>query len=290
MQKVALIGVGLLGGSLGLALRQSQPACRVTGYVRREASVLECLKYAVVDDATTDLAKAVADASILVLCTPLGQLEPLAEALLRHLKPGTIITDVGSVKGMVVEKLEPIFARAGCHFVGSHPMAGGEKTGPSAARADLFQNAVCAITPTVRTNPEAQAVVEEMWQSVGARILQLDPQAHDEFVSRSSHLPHVVAAALARLVLDPVNPHEQRTLCASGFRDTTRIASGSPEMWRDISLVNRAALIAAMDQLCEEMQTVKAQLQAGDSAAIEEFYRTAKARRDNWSGESRSPE
>jgi len=160
------------------------------------------------------------------------------------LKRGAIVTDVGSVKADVVRELESLLKKSGAHFIGSHPMAGGEKMGVQAARTDLYANAVCVLTPTKKSKAAAVRKLEQFWKSLGARTLRLDAAQHDLLVSRSSHLPHVVAAALVNLVLDPAHPQTQVGLCATGFRDTTRIASGSPEMWRDIALANRKNLSA----------------------------------------------
>jgi prephenate dehydrogenase len=213
----------------------------------------------------------------------------LAEEMLPFLKPGAIITDVGSVKGSVARDLETVLAGTRAHFVGSHPMAGAEKTGVLAAQADLFVNAVCVLTPTPNTDSAALAKVETLWRSVGARVLQLTPEAHDEFVSRSSHLPHVVAAELANLVLNPDSSPEQACLCANGFRDTTRIASGSPEMWRDIALANRANLSCALGRLMKDLQAFDNALQREDEKAITCFFENAKQRRDAWSAKAASP-
>ena len=291
-QKITLIGVGLLGGSLGLAVKRRRLAKYVEGYVRREATVVECRKLKVLDRATLDLHSAVADADLVILCTPLSQMCPLVKQMLPALKRGAIVTDVGSVKASVVAELETLVAKAGAHFVGSHPMAGAEKTGVAAAREDLFECAVCVVTPTRATNRAASGKVEKFWKSVGARVLRLTPELHDKRVSRSSHLPHIIAAALATSVLNPKHPKTQSALCANGFRDVTRVASGSPEMWRDIALANRRQLRVALDQFVRELQGVQALLRAGDDARLTRFFETAKRRRDQWSAGcvSRSPE
>jgi prephenate dehydrogenase len=282
-KRITLIGVGLLGGSLGLALRQRRLADSVIGYVRRPVSVGECQRVGAVDFATTDLAQAVADAELLVLCTPLSQMRPLVERTLPAMKRGAIVTDVGSVKGSVVGELEAVIAKAGGHFVGSHPMAGAEKTGVSAARAGLFTDAVCVVTPTGKTNRAALRKVEGLWKSVGSRVLRLTPEIHDALVSRSSHLPHVIAVELARLVLNPAYPKQQAMLCANGFRDTTRIASGSPEMWRDIALANRENLADALGLFIANLQSFKRLLKRGDQKEMRGVFEQAKQRRDAWS-------
>ncbi len=291
-ERITLVGVGLLGGSLGLAIKKRRLAEMVIGYVRRPASIAECEGARAVDHATLDLSEAIANADLVVLCTPLAQMRALVDQMAPRLKRGAVVTDVGSVKGEVVRELEPLLARTGAHFVGSHPMAGAEKTGVAAARGDLFDNAVCVLTPTPRTNRAALRKVEQLWQAVGARLLQLAPDAHDELVSRSSHLPHVIAAELANFVLDPAHPEPQPMLCANGFRDTTRIASGSPEMWRDIALANRENLATALDTFIKQLQTFKRQLKKRDEQAIRHFFEQAKRRRDAWSSKtgSGSPE
>ena len=241
-RKITIIGVGLLGGSIGLAARRCKLAGEIAGFVRRAASLKDCEKAGVVDYATTDLLAAVSNSDLIILCTPLAQMLPLAKQFLLALKRGAIVTDVGSVKAGVVRELESPLKKSCAHFIGSHPMAGAEKTGVAAARADLFQNAVCVLTPTKKSNATAIRKLEQFWKSLGARVLKLDAAQHDLLVSRSSHLPHVVAATLANLVLNPASPKMQAQLCATGFRDTTRISSGSPEMWRDIALANRKNL------------------------------------------------
>ena len=288
-EKITLVGVGLLGGSLGLAVRQRRLAGRVECYVRSAASVIECEKIGVVDRATDDLAAAVKDADLVVLCTPLAQMRRLTEQFLPSLKRGAIVTDVGSVKASVVAELESLVASTGAHFVGGHPMAGAEKVGSSAARADLFEDAVCVITPTAKSSSEAVRRVEEFWKSLGARPLRLAPEAHDDLVARSSHLPHVVAAELANYILSPVHPKEQAQLCAGGFRDSTRIASGSPEMWRDIALANRVNLDRVLGVFIEDLQEFQHALEHGDAKAVEEFFVKAKQRRDAWRAPNSHP-
>ena len=211
------------------------------------------------------------------------------QQMLPALKRGAILTDVGSVKSSVVRELQPLVAEAGGYFVGSHPMAGAEKAGPSAARADLFVNAVCVVTPTTGSSPEAVDRVEDFWRAVGGRPLQMTPELHDDLVGRSSHLPHVVAAELANYVLSPAHPKQQAMLCANGFRDTTRIASGSPGMWRDIALANRKNLARVLGVFVEDLQEFKLALENGDEKLVEEFFEKAKQRRDAWSGQNASP-
>ncbi len=291
-RKVTLLGVGLLGGSLGLALRKRGLADRVHGYVRREASIAECLQAGAVDSASCDLADSVRGADLVVFCTPLAQMVELARKCAGEIQAGALITDVGSVKGPVVADLEPLFAARGAFFVGSHPMAGSEKMGVGAARADLFHHAICVVTPTASLSEEVVARTEALWSSTGARTLRLSPAEHDQLVARSSHLPHVLASNLARYVLDPGHPAGQSQLCASGFRDSTRIASGSPEMWRDIVAMNRPALLKSLAEYQGRLRHFQSLLEKGDPAAIELFFSEAKQLRDSWAARcsSQSPE
>ena len=282
--RVAIIGVGLLGGSLGLALKKRGLAGRVVGFVRRQASVADCEKAGAADELGLDLGRVVADADLVVLCTPVAQFRALAEQMAPHLKRGALVTDVGSVKESVVRELEPIFRRAGAEFIGSHPMAGAEKMGVAAARADLFLNAISVVTPSRSSDPDRAAEVEQFWTAVGAIPIRLSPGLHDELVSRSSHLPHVLAAILADFVLNPDHPREQSQLCANGFRDTTRIAMGSPEMWRDICLANRENLGRALGIFTERLQEFRRALDHQDAKTVEQWLARARERREAWRG------
>ncbi len=287
-QKISIIGVGLLGGSIGLAARQRRLAREVAGFVRRESSLRDCERAGAVDYATTDLLAAVSNSDLIILCTPLAQMRSLAEQFLPALKRGAIVTDVGSVKAEVVRELDAVFKKSGAHFVGGHPMAGGEKMGVLAAKADLFVNANCVITPSKNSHAASVAKVEKFWKALGARTMRLDAAQHDLVVSRSSHLPHVVAAALAGMVLDAKQPKTQAALCATGFRDTTRVASGSPEMWRDIVLANRKNVSQSVDAFMLELKQFQTALKKSDAAAVEQFFATAKTRRDSWFAKSTS--
>ena len=289
-QRVTLVGVGLLGGSLGLALKQRGLASEVRGYVRRGASVAECQQLGAVDVAETELAAAVAGADLIILCTPIGQMRELALQMLPALRPGTVVTDVGSVKWQVVQDLEPIFQRVGVHFIGSHPMAGSEKTGVAAARPDLFVDATCAVTPSTTSRPEAVQQVESLWSGIGAIPLRISPELHDDLVGRCSHLPHIVAAELVNYVLSPVHPKEQSFLCGSGFRDTTRIASGSTELWRDICKANRRHLMRILGVFVEDLQEFRLALENEEWKTVEEFFDKARQRRDQWLDQTKNGE
>jgi prephenate dehydrogenase len=281
-EKISLIGVGLLGGSLGLAIKQRKLATKVAAYVRRAASVTECEKLGFANLVTQNLGEAVEGADLVILCTPLAEMPALTAQMRPQLKPGSIVTDVGSVKGIVVQELEPLVQAVRSQFIGSHPMAGSEKTGLASARADLFHNAICIVTPTANSTADGICNVQNFWKALGGWPLRMTPEVHDDLVSRSSHLPHIVAAELANYVLSPAHPKEQALVCANGFRDTTRIAAGSPQMWRDIAMANRKNLSRVLGVFIEDLQEFQLALEREDVKAIEEFFSKAKQRRDQW--------
>jgi prephenate dehydrogenase len=286
-KKVSIVGVGLLGGSLGQALRKRKLASEVVGCVRRQATIAEAKRAGAVDSATLDYIAGVKNADLIVLCTPIAQMARTLAPLVPHLKPGALITDVGSVKGLVVRDLEALAAKAGADFIGSHPMAGSEKTGVSAARPDLYTGAVCVLTPTKKTSPRALKEISQLWTLLGARVVKLSPAKHDQLVARSSHLPHLLAAQLVNHTLGRKEV-EQALLCATGFRDTTRIASGSPEMWRDIALANRANLARTLGDFTNELRSLQKLVQSGDHKKLSRFFEQAKQRRDAWCGHTGS--
>ena len=282
LERLTIIGAGLLGGSIGLAARAGGLAKRVSALVRRPESMADCQALGIADEVTLDPAAAVADADLVVLCTPISGMAGLAKRILPHLKPGTVLTDVGSTKQHLVAGLTPLCAETGAHFVGSHPMAGSEQTGPAAARAHLFDGAACVITPTDGTDAGALATVSAFWAGLGSRPVEMSPALHDRLVARCSHLPHLLASALAVSVLDPTHGEQQAQLCSTGFRDMTRLAAGSPVMWRDIVGSNREDILAAIDEFADELGQLRGLIAADSLESIESWLQKAKAARDEW--------
>ena len=282
LDKLTIIGAGLLGGSLGQAARTRGLAKRVSALVRRPESVAECQALGVADEVTLDPAEAVACADLLVLCTPISDMVDLTKRILPHLKPGAVITDVGSTKQQLVAELTPLCAEGAAHFVGSHPMAGSDQTGPGAARADLFEDTVCVVTPTADTHADTLTKVNDFWSSLGSQPVVMPADTHDRLVARCSHLPHLLASALARRVLDNAHGQEQAQLCATGFRDMTRLAAGSPVMWRDIIGSNRDDILVAIDQFSDELGELRGLVADDSPELIEAWLQQAKAARDNW--------
>lgn len=267
----------MLGGSLALAIRARMPECRVAVWARRAEAVEEVRAAGVAGFASTATAPVVEGADLIVFCVPIGAMPALAAQIAPIIKPGALVTDVGSVKGPVVEALSGIFEQRG-RFVGSHPMAGSEESGLGAARADLFEGSVCIMTPHPSACPEAVESVSRFWQSVGCHIRTLSPADHDRTVGLVSHLPHLVAAILMDFVCSE-NP-DSINFCGSGFRDTTRVASGPPVMWAEILAFNRNALSSQLAVLAARMEDVSRALAGGNDSKISELLASAKKHRD----------
>jgi prephenate dehydrogenase len=252
--RVVLVGVGLMGGSLGLALRK-RGGVHVVGLARREETLREARRRGVLHEGFTDPARALPGASVVVYCSPVNKIVPLVRASRRFLSPGALVMDVGSVKGPLVRALGPLFHGEGSPvFVGAHPMAGSEKTGVQNARADLYKNAVCAITPTAQT-PEARVVqATKFWKSVGARPFLVDPDAHDRAVALVSHLPHLIADALVLAAGQwEGGVALLKELAAGSFRDATRVSGADPVLWREIFRMNDDAVRQAFRLFSGEM-------------------------------------
>jgi prephenate dehydrogenase len=280
-ETVALIGVGLIGGSLGLALRERRLARRVVAVARRPETVRQALAVGAADEGSSDLEAGAAAADLVVLCVPVLSMPPLVERMAPHLKPGAVVTDVGSTKAVLVREI-PRRLRSENRFVGGHPMAGSERTGVEAARADLFEGARYLLTPAPDT-PEREVERLARWVTgLGAVPVRLDPEAHDRAVAAISHLPHVVAGALAAAVVAGESPDTGtlRQLIAGGFRSTTRIAASSPEMWRDICLTNREAVLEALQAFGSELALFTRALEAEDGAALLAAFERARRARE----------
>jgi prephenate dehydrogenase len=277
---IAILGPGLLGGSVALAAVAFKCAERIHLWARREAAVEQIRALGIADLASTDLAEVVAGAQIIVLATPVGVMPELTKQLLAlPLAPGTLITDLASVKGGVVRAIDALLAgHNGLCFVGSHPMAGKEHAGIEHATADLFQGAACVITPGATTTAAALQTVEEFWRSLGCVTTQMRPEQHDAAVARISHLPHLAASLVTTTALG--NDASIGSIAGSGMRDTTRVASGSPVMWAEILLENRAAIIPALRGLSDNISTSLALLEDGDQGKLEAFLQDAKDLRD----------
>lgn len=273
VRRLSILGVGLLGGSIGLAVRERIKGCRVVGYGHRAQTLQDALHVGALDEAIEDAREAVRGADLVIVCTPVGLIPSLLEQVSEALAKDAVVTDVGSTKRSIVEAAETTLPD-GVHFVGSHPMAGSEKRGVQFARADLFERAVCITTPTSRTSESALGMVESFWQLLGMRTTRLNPEEHDRLLADVSHLPHVVAAALVAMQQDAAFD-----LCGKGFVDVTRIAGGDAGLWRDILLDNRDNVRRSINALREQMQQLDAMLQSGNSDELEQWLSNSADRR-----------
>jgi len=273
--RIAIFGVGLIGGSLALCWK-GKPGYEVVGHSVNPASVEKYKALGVVDVATTSIAEAAMDADFIFLCVPVGKLNDYVDELARlPLKPGCVLTDVGSTKASVVAHAQRLELN-GAVFIGGHPMAGSERSGVEAATADLFENAYYVLTPTDRTPPEALNRLEELLRWTRAKIVKTDSALHDEIVGAISHLPHIIAVALVNQIAAYNETNDlYRSLAAGGFRDITRIASSDPTIWRDILLNNRDVLLRLLQDWRKSMDRFAALLEAGDGEGVAEQFRLA---------------
>jgi len=280
IDKLAVVGVGLIGGSLALALKEAGAVGHVVGVGRSLANLETALKLGLVDSFTQDLAEGVSDADVVFLATPVQSLGTVAEQSMPHLKPGAILTDGGSVKQAVIDAIEP-HLRDDVHFVPGHPIAGTENSGAEAAFASLYRDRRCILTPTERTSADALEFIRRMWQLVGSQVVMMAVDKHDRVLAAISHLPHMVAYALVNAV-GAYDRYDENILeySAGGFRDFTRIASSDPTMWRDIALTNRDALVEMMGQFETFFAELKEDVASGSDERLFEFFRRSKQSRD----------
>jgi prephenate dehydrogenase len=282
--QAVIIGVGLIGGSLGMILRRKQLASNVVGVGRRIENLKTAVSVGAIDRYVVDPREAVKDADLVILATPVDTYERHLKEWASCLRPGAIVTDVGSVKGDLVVRSERQIPR-GVHFVGAHPIAGKEKTGAAEGSEDLFSGRRCILTPTQQTDPQALERVQALWQEAGAVVLKMDPQLHDKILGAVSHLPHVAAFALMNALVDIRSELPALDLAGhsgGGLRDTTRIAASSPEMWRDIFLWNRENVVACICAYERSLGELRKLIQSGDAAGIEKMLERAKVEREKF--------
>ena len=282
-QRVSILGVGLLGGSIGLAIRTHLKHCKIIGYSHRRSTVDSALQMHALDEGYDVLPPAVKGADLVVLCTPVGLFRPLLAELAPLLAPGTIVTDVGSTKRSIVAAAEELLP-ASVHFVGSHPMAGSEKRGVKYARADLYAGALCIVTPSAQTDRPALAKVRQFWADLGMRTRELSPQEHDQRLADISHLPHAVAAALVS-----IQAEGSAALAGKGFHDMTRIAGGDGGLWRDIFIDNRDNLRQSIQRLKDRLDLLLTLMEPEESDALQAWLdQTAEQRRKMSEGKEKS--
>lgn len=269
-----IVGVGLLGGSVALAARQRGIVRRVIGVGRTAARLEQARDAGVLDDLSTDLVVAARQADLLIFATPVNLIVTGVREVAPACRPGTLITDVGSTKAHLCRNLSSGLPNAAT-FIGSHPLAGSEKQGWEHSRADLFEGRVCVVTPTDSSPSDQLARLTAFWQAIGMTVVEMSSEAHDRALAQTSHVPHVVASALARTLAD-----ENRSLAATGFADTTRIAAGDPNVWVPILLDNRDAVLASLDEFSTQVAALREALIRSDSNEIRRLWEQGKSIRE----------
>jgi prephenate dehydrogenase len=278
--RVAIVGLGLIGGSLGLALRQARAAEQVAGYDLGRGVSDQARRIGAIDQPYSALADAVRGAELIILATPVGAMRALLQNMATMASPGAVITDVASTKSQVISWAEE-FLPGNVYFVGGHPMAGKEVSGVEAADPTLFRDRIYCLTPTPKTSPVALNKVSVMIETLGGRVRFLEPAEHDGQVAQVSHLPFVASAALMRTVAESGSWGDAALLASTGFRDTTRLAAGSPEMYRDICLTNSEALVRVLDEYVASLQTFREAIAAHDPH-LNELFARAQEQRQQW--------
>jgi prephenate dehydrogenase len=281
-QRVAVVGVGLIGGSFALALKEAKACGHVVGVGRSPANLKLALSRGAIDSISTDPAVAAEGADLVLVASPVGQFEKIFRAVAASLKPDAVLTDAGSTKRDVVAAARKALKKKIGQFVPAHPIAGAEKSGAGAANAELFRGRRVVITPLKENAPAAVDKVNRAWSTCGARTSQMSPEQHDAVFAAVSHLPHLLAYALVHEVNGRKNAAELFSFAAGGFRDFTRIASSHPEMWRDICLANADKLGAELASYSKKLAAVKKLLSRGDAKALEKLFNEARDARDGW--------
>ena len=278
--RLAVIGVGLIGGSFALALKAARKVSHVVGAGRSEANLRLALQRGILDSIAPDARSAARDADVVLVAAPVAQFPEIFSAV--SLKPGAIVTDAGSTKRDVIAAARRALGPKIAQFVPGHPIAGAEKSGAAAASAELFRQRRVVLTPLAENRAEAVSGIEALWQACGATVSRMDAEEHDAVLAAVSHLPHVLAFALVHEVAQRRNAAQLFSFAAGGFRDFTRIASSHPEMWRDICVANGDRLVREIESYEEKLRAVKALVKAGDGQALERLFAEAREAREQW--------
>jgi len=282
IEKLVIVGVGLIGGSFALALKAAGAVGRVIGVGRGSKNIARALDLTVIDAAGALDAATLTDAGLVLLAVPVGQMPSVMRALAPLLGGRTVVTDAGSTKQDVIEMARRELGGSLARFVPGHPIAGTEKSGAEAAFAGLYRGRKVVLTPLAENDPDAVALVRGAWERCGARVFEMKPEEHDAVLASVSHLPHALAFVLVDLIAQQVNAKQLFSYAAGGFRDFTRIASSSPEMWRDICLANRKALLTAIGRYRGGLDEIRAIIESGDAKALEALFSRARDARDRW--------
>ena len=283
--KLVVCGVGLIGGSFALGLRKAGVVERIVGIGRTASALERARELGVIDEVATDWASALDGADLVLLAAPVGQMGSIMAAMAPHLAPGTVVTDAGSTKRDVIEAAYRHLDSRLSHVVPAHPIAGAETSGVDAAFGELYRDRKVVMTPLPESDADAVALVRSAWEACGATVVEMAPNDHDRVFAAVSHLPHLLAFGLVHDLAGRANAELLFSHAASGFRDFTRIAGSHPEMWRDICIANRQALLGELDQYLAELAYVRALLMAGDGKRLEELFDEARVARNAWASQ-----
>lgn len=282
LKKLVIFGVGLIGGSVASALKKAGSSAEIVGVGRSSESLQTAIDLNVIDTASSNIAEALLHADIVLIAAPVAQTPLILNAIKPHLHADTVVTDAGSTKSDVLACAQEILGEQFTQFVGGHPIAGAEKSGVTAATADLYINKNVILTPTLDTNQNAVQRIRELWQNCGANVTEMPAETHDGIFAAVSHLPHLLAFALVDDIASRANAEQLFGFAASGFRDFTRIAGSHPEMWRDISLANKTALLNEITAYQDELSRLKQMLEHDDGDALHALFERASTARNNW--------
>lgn len=273
-QTITIVGVGLIGGSIAAGIKQRRLSARIIGVGRSQSRLEQARRAGLIDAATEDLPAAAAESDLIVVCTPVDRIAVDVNRAAAHCRPGTLLTDGGSVKAAICNAIRDDLPQ-GVHFVGAHPLAGSEKQGFQFADADLFEGRICVVTPHTECNSQAAARVSDFWRELGATVVEMSPQEHDDILAETSHLPHLIASTLVGIL-----QKKNRPFSATGFRDTTRIAAGDEHLWAAIFQSNATALLAGLDRFEDHLGEMRSAIKSGDEAKLVKLLAAARQVRE----------
>ena len=283
MNKVLIFGVGLIGGSIALSLKKTGLTSSIIGVGRNQDNLNDAIKLKIIDHTSQDLDKNIAEANIIIIATPVAQIPPILKIIQPYLSSHTIITDVGSTKTDVIESAREILGQQYSQFIGGHPIAGSEKHGAMAAHSDLFKNKNVILTPDQHSSLRAKEMITTLWKNAGAKVSYMSHIDHDKIFSTISHLPHLLAFSLVDMITQRSNANELLKYAASGFKDFTRIAASSPEMWKDIIFANKKFILEDIKYFENQMELINDAIKHEDEKKILALFKNASKTRNEWS-------
>jgi prephenate dehydrogenase len=281
-EKICIAGLGQMGASLALALKHSNSQSEVIGWAHKQTTLDNAIKEGIIDSGSTDLDKTIGIADLTVLCLPVEPLIELVKVNAGKFKKGSIVTDISSVKSIIVDEVRPPLNDVGVHFIGSHPMAGNEKSGLSNSSAELYNKAIVFICSYCTDDPAAINIVREFWRDLKAKPYEVDAIEHDNAVASTSHMLHITSSVATHIALEESQYELAKLACAGSFRDTSRIAASCPKMWRDITKTNKTAVLRSMDKTIHELEILKQVITDGDWDTLENYLAKGRDLRDKW--------